>query len=113
MQKDTILRFDRLCTKSEQTKCGAAMTRIPLLENSNDEDESAKKKDEVLCDAFIPIECPRILCKASDGEYATCRRTFFAEQQQNESGIWVRLPCGTCEEKKDLHPTTKKFAVDM
>lgn len=112
MQKDTILRFDALCNKGEQKSCGEPMTRIPLMENKNDVDETAVAKDQVVCDAFVPFECPRIRCK-HNGEYTVCRRTHLAEQQMNESGVWVRLPCGTCEETKDLHPTTKSFVVDM
>lgn len=105
MQADAILRIPR-CNAMQIKACEDPLSSAKVM---NWEENGIVATDKNICELAVPGACPRVRCKKEDGEYAACRMLAFIESQENESGFWMRLPCSSCPEKKDLHPTTEGF----
>lgn len=131
-QTDAILLFKELCGASELIMCKDASSEIryQALETTGDDGEQMRVKandgldkrqairkgltKDFMCNNAVPFTCPRIRCYNDDiKDFVTCRRVHLAEEQKNEHGTWVRLPCSTCHEKKKLSETTKGFEVEI
>lgn len=108
MQKDTILRIPK-CNAVQIEQCEDSLSKMKVIEWKN---EKAEVKDELICSLGVPGACPRVRCKNKSGNYDACRMLSFIETQENQSGFWMRLPCQSCDEVRDLHEITKSFVYD-
>lgn len=108
MQTDTILKIPK-CNAAEIKACDDPLSEFKVTEWV---DGGIVVTDEKVCQFAVPGACPRVRCKNEKGEYAPCRMLGFIESQENADGFWMRLPCSSCDEKKDLHETTRGFVYD-
>lgn len=108
MQQDAVLRIPK-CSAMEIIAC-----QDPLSEKTamNWENGGVVVTDTPICSLAVPGACPRVQCMKEGSGYRSCRMLSLIESQENESGFWMRLPCGTCPETQDLHPTTKGFVYN-
>lgn len=111
-QEDTILRFDSLCSAAERGACPSALSERKIARPVSDDDQSLVQKEDFLCETRIPATCVRVTCRTEGGVYEPCRMSDLIEYQANEHGHWLRLPCKTCWDKKDLNPTTERFVFN-
>ena len=113
MQKDAILKFSNLCNKKEREECGSPLSSLTLGIELDDEQGTMDMTNKPICSVGVPASCPRVTCFSKDyNDYVPCRRTLLIEGQMNESGYWMRLPCGTCEEQQQLSDVTKEYVYN-
>lgn len=90
----------------EISACDDSLSKMKVTKWEN---EALVMTNQHVCELAVPGACPRIRCKNEKGDYAPCRMLAFVESQENESGFWMRLPCSSCTDLKQLHPVTEGF----
>lgn len=105
MQADAILRIPR-CNTMEIAACTDSLSEAPVTKWT---ERGIENTGQLICEVAVPGACPRVRCKNKNDEYSACRMLAFVESQENEDGFWMRLPCSSCPEKRDLHPVTEGF----
>ena len=119
MQEDTVLRIP-LCTRQQIEACSDGLSSHKVIEQRGDNlfdykrvKDGDSERVQLICEVAVPGACPRVQCYSeSMKEYRPCRMLGFIQSQTNESGFWMKLPCSQCEEKRNLHTTTRGFIYE-
>lgn len=105
---DTVLNIPK-CNAFQIEACEDPVSTFPVTKFV---DGAIVATEQKICELAVPGSCPRVQCRNADGKYLSCRMLAFIQSQENESGFWMKLPCASCEEKRDLHPITEGFVYD-
>lgn len=105
MQKDVVLRIPK-CSAMQIRECDSPLSEAKV---SSYTPQGFVESGQKICEVAVPGACPRIQCHKEETGYVACRMIAFIESQENESGFWMKLPCGRCPEKRNLHAVTEGF----
>lgn len=104
MQQDIVLRIP-LCNAEQIAACPSKLSEHKIYQVDGADHISSSER--LVCEVAVPGACPRITCQEK-----ACRLLGLIQTQQNESGFWMKLPCGSCGEVRDLSTETKGFVFN-
>jgi hypothetical protein len=105
MQQDIILRIPK-CNALQIQACEDPLSNHKEMKLDG---KSIIKTERHLCELAVPGACPRVKCHKKDVGFESCRMIALIQSQENESGFWMKLPCSSCDETRQLHPMTEAF----